>query len=81
MQKHHEFETKAVYRICVRGLLDLKWADWFDGMTIDHQAGSTILTGIVVDQSALHGLLTKICELGLPLISIQRMDSVTERNG
>jgi hypothetical protein len=74
MIHRNEFERQAVYRIRLLGLLDPKWSDWFDGMSISHLAEETLLVGPVVDQSALHGLLAKICELGLPLISVQRME-------
>lgn len=61
----------AIYRIRVQGQLDSQWADWFDEMTITlEEDGNTLLTGLVVDQAALHGLLKKVRDLGLSLISI-----------
>ena len=61
----------AIYRIRIQGQLDSQWADWFDEMTITlEEDGHTLLTGPVVDQAALHGLLKKIRDLGLTLISI-----------
>jgi len=64
---------QQTYRITVGGHLDEKWADWFDGLTIAHQEdGSTLLTGPVSDQPALQGLLNKITQLGLVLISVRR---------
>jgi hypothetical protein len=62
------------YEIRVQGNLDAKWSDWFDGFTISQQANDeTLLTGQVVDQPALHGLLAKIRDLGLPLLSVERV--------
>jgi hypothetical protein len=59
------------YEIRFKGHLDDRWADWFDGMNIRlEKNGDTLLTGPVVDQAALHGLLKKARDLGLPLVSI-----------
>jgi hypothetical protein len=65
----------AVYQIRVGGRLSERWADWFDGLTITHEgSGDTFLTGTVVDQAALHGLLRKVRDLGMPLISVVRVE-------
>lgn len=75
MTNGREFDKRAVYRIRVKGHLDLKWSDWFDGCTILAQANDeTLLTGLVIDQAALHGLLAKIADLGLPLLSVKRAE-------
>ena len=59
------------YEIRVKGHLPDRWAAWFDGMTLTRQTdGTTVLHGPVVDQSALHGLLRKVSDLGLPLVSV-----------
>ena len=59
------------YEIRVKGHLADRWAVWFDGMTLTRGAdGTTVLDGPVVDQSALHGLLRKVSDLGLPLVSL-----------
>jgi hypothetical protein len=59
------------YEIRLKGHLDDRWVDWFDGLTITREDnGETLLTGSVVDQAALHGLLRKVRDLGLPLISV-----------
>ena len=64
-----------VYEICVHGRLGPEWSDWFDGLTISHQAnGESVLTGPVPDQAALHGILVKIRDLGLPLLSVRRVE-------
>jgi hypothetical protein len=60
-----------VYQIRLRGHLGRHWTAWFEGLTITLEAnGDSLLTGPVVDQAALHGLLTKVRDLGLPLISV-----------
>jgi hypothetical protein len=60
-----------VYEIRVRGHLDPAWEDWFYGLTITlEDNGDMLLTGTVVDQAALHGLLRKVRDVGLPLISV-----------
>ncbi len=62
------------YEIRIRGHLDERWANWFEGLTITLEAnGETLLTGPVVDQAALHGLLKKVRDLGLPLLSVRRL--------
>ena len=67
-------DEQVVYQIRVRGVIDSRWSDWFDSLTICPQAdGTTLLTGPVRDQSALHGLLAKIRDLGLPLLSVKRV--------
>ena len=63
------------YEIRLKGHLDDKWADWFDGLTITREDnGETRLTGPVVDQAALHGLLKKVRDLGVPLLSVNRVE-------
>jgi len=62
------------YQITVKGHLDNRWANWFEGLTITREDnGETLLTGPVVDQAALHGLLRKVRDLGLPLLSVTRV--------
>jgi hypothetical protein len=64
-----------VYRITIKGHLDSDWSDWFDGLTITPvDNGETLLTGPIVDQTALHGVLIKIRDLGLPLLSLIRTE-------
>jgi hypothetical protein len=76
---HLERDERVVYQIRVRGVLDAEWSDWFDEMTVSAQAdGDTVLTGPVRDQSALHGILAKIRDLGLPLLSIARTEASFE---
>jgi hypothetical protein len=71
-------EKPAAYQIQIRGQLDGSWSDWFNAMTVsveksgDHPAVTT-LTGIITDQAALHGILSRIRDLGLPLLLVRRM--------
>ena len=59
------------YQITVKGHLNPNWADWFEGLTITAlDNGETLLTGAVVDQAALHGVLRKVRDVGLPLLSV-----------
>ena len=62
------------YEIRVQGRLAPRWAAWFDGFTVTTEdGGTTVLSGCVVDQSALHGLLQKVRDIGLPLVSVVRV--------
>ncbi len=63
----------ADYQIKVKGKLGNHWSGWFIGMSIESEGDMTILTGRQIDQSALHGLLVQIRDLGLPLISVERV--------
>jgi hypothetical protein len=63
------------YEILVAGVLDAHWSAWFDGLQVsgDAEAGTTTIAGPVTDQAALHGLLTKVRDLGLPLLAVRRI--------
>jgi hypothetical protein len=65
----------TVYQIRIKGHLGREWTDWFEGLTITlDDNGETLLTGPVVDQATLHGLLKKIRDLGMPLVSVSPLE-------
>ena len=62
------------YEIRLRGRLDARWAAWFDGLSLTNESdGTTVIYGPVADQAALHGLLQKVRDLGLPLVSVTQL--------
>ena len=68
------------YEIRIKGHLQQRWVDWLEGLALTHEAnGTTSLCGPLVDQAALHGVLNRIRDLGLPIISVQRMGPIAER--
>ena len=67
--------TTKIYEIRVEGHLSSSWSDWLEGMSIHHESnGETVLSGPIVDQAALHGVLMKIRDLGLPLVAVRRVE-------
>ena len=71
-EKHNQHQC---YEIRLKGHLDDRWTDWFGGLTITlEDNGDTLLTGPVVDQAALHGLLKKVRDLGMPLVSVNPVE-------
>jgi hypothetical protein len=65
----------ARYEIRVAGVLDSRWSAWFNGLQISGQGEETVICGLLADQPALHGLLTKVRDLGLCLTSVRRLDT------
>ncbi len=66
----------AQYEIRLKGHLEARWAAWFDGLSLTQESdGTTVIRGSVIDQAALHGLLSKVRDLGLPLIAVTQLDS------
>jgi len=64
------------YEIRLTGRLDAHWAAWFDGLTVSHESdGTTVLVGPIADQAALHGVLQRVRDLGLPLVSVTCVDA------
>lgn len=71
-----ERPESAWYEIRIHGHLETRWGSWFDGLTLSTEGdGTTILRGPVVDQAALHGLLQKVRDLGLPLVSVTHVQA------
>jgi hypothetical protein len=72
--------TPEFYEICVEGRLGPEWSNWFDGLSVaSRPSGETFLSGPIADQAALHGILARIRDLGLPLLSVHRVQ--TNRQG
>lgn len=68
------------YEIQLAGHLDPSWSEWFDGLVIAHlPTGQTLLSGEIIDQAALHGVLMKVRDLGLPLIAVVTIDRPDEQ--
>jgi len=66
--------SPAGYEIRVEGVLDQRWTSWFEGLEIDSDDSQTVIFGPVADQAALHGLLNRVCDLGLVLVSVRRLE-------
>lgn len=72
---------KATYQIRIEGHLNLDWSDWFEALTVEHrQSGETVLRGELPDQTALHGVLMKIRDLGLCLVEVKRIQAESAAN-
>jgi hypothetical protein len=71
-------DQPMVYQIRIKGHLVPQWTDWFEGLTITLEDGNTLLTGTVIDQAALHGLLKKVRDLNMPLLSVNSVDPDSE---
>src|ERR1035437_3600834 len=69
-----ELSQPTAYQIRITGQLGSRWADWFEGLTITLDGGDTLITGPVVDQAALHGLLKRVRDLGMPLVSVSPVE-------
>ena len=79
MNKEQTIPEQEIYQIKIKGYLDDKWSDWFDGLRITHpDENETLLIGLVRDQGALHGMLAKIRDLGLHLISVESLPAEEE---
>jgi hypothetical protein len=75
----HDADQPMVYQIRIKGHLSPQWTGWFEGLTITlEEDGDTLLTGTVIDQAALHGWLKKVRDLGMPLLSVNSIESVRQ---
>lgn len=75
MTKESGLRQPTIYQIKIKGYLDSEWSDWFEGLAVmQTEGGDTLLTGPVVDDAALHGLLKKVRDLGMPLISVNQIE-------
>lgn len=74
MTNREMYESPSSYRIHVKGTINESWSDWFDGFSVTQQEGKTLLVGQVIDQAALLGILAKINDLGLVILSVKRRD-------
>ncbi len=75
METQRVWHGAADYQIKVKGKLGNQWSEWFEGMTVTYEGAVTTISGRVVDQPAWHGLFVRIRDLGLPLISVERLES------
>jgi hypothetical protein len=75
LDPHVDSSQPMAYQIRITGQLGSRWADWFEGLTITLDGGDTLITGPVVDQAALHGLLKRVRDLGMPLVSVSPVES------
>lgn len=90
MAKEHRLEDDMgqpiVYQIRIKGHLGRQWMNWFEGLTITlEEDGNTLLAGLVIDQAALHGILKKVRDLGIPLLSVNSVgtdpQNISEQSG
>jgi hypothetical protein len=66
----------GLYEIRLTGHLDTRWTAWFDGLTVHHEDdGTTVISGAIADQAALHGVLQRVRDLGLPLVSVRQVEA------
>ena len=74
LDQHADLARPMTYQIRITGRLDSQWEEWFEGLTITLDGGDTLITGPVVDQAALHGVLKRVRDLGMPLVSVSPVE-------
>jgi hypothetical protein len=81
-KSEHDPDQPKVFQIRIQGHMGQQWMDWFEGLQITlEKDGTTLLRGPVTDQSALHGILKKIRDLGMPLLSVNLVGPGSKKNG
>lgn len=79
--EHNDVNHPRIYQVRIKGHLGPQWMNWFEGLTITlEEDGSTLLSGPVADQAALHGLLKKVRDLGMPLLSVNSFEADQQDN-
>ena len=81
LDPHVDSNRPMAYQIRLSGQLDARWADWFEDLTITLDGGDTLIAGPVVDQAALQGLLKRVRDLGMPLVSVNPVEPGTPTLG
>lgn len=81
MSNGRKYEIPCIYQVKVKGAIPQDWSSWFEGFSIFQQEDVTVLRGLVEDQAALHGLLGNIANLGLPILSVTRLEVSEEYPG
>jgi hypothetical protein len=79
MTKHNKYRTPKYFRIKLEGRLEDSWSDWFEKMAVSFNGSETVLTGPIADQAALHGLLNRIRDLNVSLLSVERLDPLQDK--
>jgi hypothetical protein len=74
MTNGRAYDKACTYQIRIQGTLDSSWSDWFEGFSLRIEGDETVLRGTVIDQAALHGILAKLNDLGLPIICVERCE-------
>jgi hypothetical protein len=78
-ESKRETDQPMVYQFKIKGHLNQQWMSWFEGLTITlEEDGNTLLSGTVIDQSSMHGVLKKIRDLGMPLLSVNSVETGTQ---
>ena len=80
MTNRHKYHGSRDYRITLKRRLDPEWSDWFEQMAISTEGEVTVLKGPVADQAALHGILIRIRDLNLTLLSVEHIEMIPEEN-
>jgi len=70
--------NEAIYQIKIQGKLDERWSDWFNGMSMTTDGDFTLLTGVVADQSKLRGILSKVWDLNLQVVSVAQIERIKD---